>query len=296
MTTVLIDDESFDRAQRQRWVQSTQVTTGFFPAMGAVALRGRLFTEEDGRVDHHVFVINQAMAQRYWPGQNPLGHRIRPASPDATTTDEVVGVIADMAQTPERPAQPEMYSPFTLAPRQDFFLVIRMAPGVRAPIDAIREELRRLDPDLALAQIRTMAAHFDEQSRVFTAITSLVDAMTVAILALAALGLYGTLSFHFTQRRREIGVRVALGASARDIVALVFRQALTWVGTGAAFGVVLAWLLGRAMSHTMEGASPYNGISVVLSVALVLLTALVGAWLPARRATRVNPVEALRSE
>jgi len=296
MTTVLIDDEAFDRAQRQRWVQSTQVSTGFFPAMGAVALRGRLFTEEDGRVNHHVFVINQAMAQRYWPGQNPLGHRIRPASPGATTTDEVIGVIADMAQTPERPAQPEMYSPFALAPREDFFLVIRMAPGVRAPVDAIREELRRLDPDLALAQIRTMAAHFDEQSRVFTVITSLVDAMTVAILGLAALGLYGTLSFHFTQRRREIGVRVALGASARDIVALVLRQALMWVGTGAAFGVVMAWLVGRAIGHVLEGASPYNGISVLLSVALVLLTALVGAWLPARRATRVNPVEALRSE
>ena len=296
MTTVLIDNEAFDRAQRQRWVQSTQVTTGFFPAMGAVALRGRLFTEEDGRVNHHVFVINQAMAQRYWPGQNPLGHRIRPASPGVTTPDEVVGVIADIAQTPERPAQPEMYSPFALAPREDFFLVIRMAPGMRAPVDAIREELRRLDPDLALAQIRTMAAHFDEQSRVFTVITSLVDAMTVAILALAALGLYGTLSFHFTQRRREIGVRVALGASARDIVTLVLRQALIWVGTGATFGVVLAWLLGRAMGHVMEGASPYNGISVVLSVVLVLLTALVGAWLPARRATRVNPVEALRAE
>jgi predicted permease len=296
MTTVLIDDEAFDRAQRQRWVQSTQVSTGFFSAIGAVALRGRLFTEEDGRVDHHVFVINQAMAQRYWPGQNPLGHRIRPASPGATTTDEVIGVIADIAQTPERPAQPEMYSPFALAPREDFFLVIRMAPGVRAPIEAIRGELRRLDPDLALAQIRTMAAHFDEQSRVFTVITSLVDVMTVAILGLAALGLYGTLSFHFTQRRREIGVRVALGASARDIVTLVLRQALIWVGTGAAFGVVMAWLLGRAIGHVLEGASPYNGISVVLSVALVLLTALVGAWIPARRATRVNPVEALRAE
>ena len=296
LTTVLIDDEAFDRAQRQRWVQSTQVTTGFFSAIGAVALRGRLFSEEDGRVNHHVFVINQAMAQRYWPGQNPLGHRIRPASPGATTADEVIGVIADIAQTPERPAQPEMYSPFALAPREDFFLVIRMAPGVRAPVDAIREELRRLDPDLALAQIRTMAAHFDEQSRVFTVITSLVDAMTVAILGLAALGLYGTLSFHFTQRRREIGVRVALGASARDIVALVFRQALTWAGTGAAIGLVFAWLLGRAIGHALDGASPNNGVSLALSVGLVFLTALAGAWLPARRATRVNPVDALRAE
>jgi putative ABC transport system permease protein len=177
-----------------------------------------------------------------------------------------------------------------------FNLVIRMAPGTLAPIEAIRDELRRLDPDLAMTQFRTMTSHFDEQSRVFTTITSLVDIMTTAILGLAALSLYGTLSFHFTRRRREIGVRVALGASSRDIVALVFRQAFVWVAAGLTLGVVGAWLLGRAVSHMLEGANPSSITSLSLSILLVFLAAILGAWLPVRRATRVNPIEALRAE
>jgi putative ABC transport system permease protein len=295
-TTVLIDDEPFDRDQRQHWVQSTLVSARTFPALSVTLLRGRLLTKDDERTNNHVVVINQAMAQQYWPGQNPLGHRIRPEQANATTTDEVVGVISDLAQNAERLHQPEIYFPFGLAPREDFFLVIRMAPGTRAPIEAIRDELHRLDPDLAMTQFRTMTSLFDEQSRVFTTITSLVDIMTTAILGLAALGLYGTLSFHFTRRRREIGVRVALGASSQDIVVLVFRQALVWVTAGAALGVVGAWLLGRAVSHMLEGANPSSITSLSLSVLLVFLAAILGAWLPARRATRINPIEALRAE
>jgi putative ABC transport system permease protein len=295
-TTVLIDNEPFDVNQQQQWVQNTLVSARTFSALGVTVLRGRQLTQDDERTNNHVVVINQAMAQKYWPGQNPLGHRIRPAQASATTTDEVVGVINDLAQNADRLHQPEIYFPFGLAPREDFFLVIRMAEGTRAPIEAIREELRRLDPDLAMTPFRTMTAHFDEQSRVFTTITSLVDLMTIAILGLAALGLYGTLSFHFTRRQREIGVRVALGASSRDIVALVFRQAFMWVTAGATLGVVGAWLLGRAISNISEGANPSSITSLSLSVLLVFLTALLGAWLPARRATRVNPNKALHAE
>ena len=295
-TTVLIDNEPFDRDQQQHWVQNTLVSARTFQALGVTLLRGRLLNKDDEYTNNHVVVINQAMAQQYWPGQNPLGHRIRPTEANATTTDEVVGVISDLAQNAERLHQPEIYFPFGLAPQEDFFLVIRLAPGTRAPIDAIRDELRRLDPDLAMTQFRTMTSHFDEQSRVFTTITSLVDAMTAAILALAALGLYGTLSFHFTRRQREIGVRVALGASSRDVVALVFRQAFVWVAAGSTLGVVGAWLLSRAISHALEGANPSSIASLSLSVLLVFIAALLGAWLPARRATRVNPVEALRAE
>jgi predicted permease len=294
-TTVLVDDEVFDPAKPLQWVQSTQVTAGFFKAIGAPALRGRLLTEEDERTKSHAIVINQAMARKFWPGQDPIGHRIGPARPNGSANDVVVGVVPDLAQTPERPARPEVYFPF-VAGRADLFLVVRMMPGVQAPVDAIREKLHRLDPDLAVAQIRTMAAHFDRQTRVFSTITSLVDALTVAILGLAALGLYGTLSFHFSQRKREIGVRVALGASATDIVRLVLRQAVKWVAAGAAIGATAAWLWARAISRALEGSSPYQAASVALGVALVFLAALAGAWLPARRATRVNPVEALRAE
>jgi predicted permease len=294
-TTVLVDDEVFDAAQPLQWVQSTQVTAGFFDAIGAHARRGRLLTAEDERTKSRAVVINEAMARKFWPGHDPIGHRIGPARPNGVAADVVVGVVPDLAQSPERPARPEVYFPF-VAGRADLFLVVRMMPGVPAPLDAIRAELHRLDPDLAVAPVRTMAAHFDGQTRVFSTITSLVDALTAAILGLAALGLYGTLSFHFSQRRREIGVRVALGASAADIVRLVLRQAVKWVAAGAAIGATVAWLWARAVARALEGSSPYQTASVALGVALVFLAALAGAWLPARRATRVNPIEALRAE
>jgi ABC-type antimicrobial peptide transport system permease subunit len=131
---------------------------------------------------------------------------------------------------------------------------------------------------------------------VITVVASFVDALTIAVLGLAALGLYGTLSFTFARRRHDIGVRVALGAAPRDIVALVVRQAFVWVAVGATIGVGASWLLGRGLRAMLEGASPVDLLQLWASVAIVLSAAALASWLPARRAVRVDPVEALRAE
>ena len=137
---------------------------------------------------------------------------------------------------------------------------------------------------------------FQSQGRVLTVVTSVVDVLTVAIVGLAALGLYGTLSFHFARRRRDIGIRLALGASSRDILRLVFKQAAIWVIVGLGVGTAGAWLLSSVLRRVLEDASPFAFAEVALGAGVIFGVALLAAWLPARRAAKVDPVVALRAE
>ena len=295
-STVLIDDEAYNSAKPYPWIEQSFASPGFFPAIGARLIRGRLFAAADETQRAQVVVINQAMAHRYWPGQDPVGRRIRPAQAGPGWSREVVGVIEDVRQVAERPARPEMYFPFADAAIPESFLVVRMAAGLPAPIEAIRQELGRIDGDLALADVRSLGALFQTQGRVLAVVTAVVDVLTAAIVALAAVGLYGTLSFHFARRRRDIGVRLALGAAPRDIVRLVFKQALVWVLIGLAVGTTGAWMVSSVLRRMLEDASAFDVTGVAVGAGVIIGAALLAAWLPARRAMRVNPVEALRAE
>jgi predicted permease len=295
-STVLIDDEAFDRAKPYPWVEESFVSPGFFAAIDARLVQGRFLAREDEAHRSQVVVINRAMARRYWPGQDPIGRRIRPAQPGQTWSREVVGVIEDVRQVAERPARAEMYFPFADAAIPESFLVVRTVAGIPAPVEAIRQELGRIDSDLSLANVRTLGALFQSQGRVLTVVTSVVDVLTVAIVGLAALGLYGTLSFHFARRRRDIGIRLALGASSRDILRLVFKQAAMWVIVGLGVGTAGAWLLSSVLRRVLEDASPFAFAEVALGAGVIFGVALLAAWLPARRAAKVDPVVALRAE
>jgi putative ABC transport system permease protein len=295
-STVLIDDENYSSSKSYPWIAQAFVSPGFFPAIGARLIQGRGLALADEAHRNQVVVINRAMARRYWPGQDPLGRHIRPAQAGQGWSREVVGVIEDVRQNAERPAQPEMYFPFNDAAIPESFLLVRMAAGVPAPVEAIRRELARIDGDLALANVRTLGALIQSQGRVLAVLTTTLDGLTVAVIGLAALGLYGTLSFHFGRRRRDIGVRVALGAAPRDIARLVFKQAVVWVTVGLVVGSAGAWLFSNVLRRVLADASPFDLPGVALGAAVVFGVALLAAWLPARRAMNVDPVEALRAE
>jgi predicted permease len=295
-STVLIDNETYNSGKSYPWIAQAFVSPGFFPAIGARLIQGRGFTPADETHRNQVVVINRAMARRYWPGQDPVGRHIRPAQSDQGWSREVVGVIEDVPQNAERPAQPEMYFPFNDAAIPESFLLVRMAAGIPAPAETIRRELARIDGDLALANVRTLGAVFQSQGRVLAVLTSVLDVLTVAIMGLAALGLYGTLSFHFARRRRDIGVRLALGAAPRDIARLVFKQAVVWVAVGLVVGSAGAWMFSHVLRRVLQDASPFDIPGVALGAAVVFGVALLSAWLPAKRAMNVNPVEALRAE
>jgi putative ABC transport system permease protein len=207
-----------------------------------------------------------------------------------------VGVIDDIRQGAEQPARPEMYFPFAYAAPSESFLIVRMMAGLPAPVDEIRRELGRIDGDLAMANVRTLRALFESQGRVMAVVASIVDVLTVAIIGLAAFGLYGTLSFHFARRRRDIGIRLALGAAPKDIVQLVLKQAVVWVTAGLVFGTCGALLVSSVLRHVLQDANTFNVIGVALGAVVIFGVSLLAAWLPARRALRIDPVEALRSE
>ena len=294
--SALIDDEAYNPAKSYAWIDESFVSPGFFPGIGARLIQGRLLVPADETQRAQVVVINQEMARRYWPGQNPVGRHIRQCQPGQGWSREVVGVIGDVRQWAEQPAQPETYFPFAYAAPSESFLIVRMPAGLPAPVEAIRKELGRIDGDLAMGDVRTLGALFESQGRVLAVVTSVVDVLTVAIIALAAFGLYGTLSFHFARRRRDIGVRLALGAAPKDIVRLVLKQAAVWVTMGLAVGMGGAWLMSSVLRHVLQDASPFNVAGVALGAAIIFGVALLAAWLPARRALRIDPVEALRAE
>jgi predicted permease len=295
-SSVLIDDEAYNSAKSYPWIAQAFVSPGFFPAIGARLIQGRGFMPADEAHRGQVAVINRAMARRYWPGQDPIGRHIHPAQSGPGWSREVVGVIEDVRQNADRPALPEMYFPFADAAIPESFLLVRMAAEVPAPVEAIRRELARIDGDLALANVRTLGAVFQSQGRVLAVLTTVLDVLTVAIIGLAALGLYGTLSFHFARRRRDIGVRLALGAAPRDIARLVFKQAVWWVAIGLVVGAAGAWGFSNVLRRVLQDASPFDVPGVALGGAVVFGVALLAAWLPARRAMNVNPVKALRAE
>jgi predicted permease len=295
-STVLIDDESYDSAKSYPLIAQALVSPGFFSTVGARLIQGRGISPADEAQREQVVVINRVMARRYWPGQDPIGRHLRPAQTAPGWSREVVGVIEDVQQMADRPALPEMYFPFSDYASADAFLVVRMAPGVPAPVEAVRRELARIDGDLALANVRTLGALLHTQGRVLAVLTSVLDTLTIAIIGLAALGLYGTLSFHFARRRRDIGVRVALGASSRDIARLVFTQAVRWVAMGLVVGTAGAFVMSSAMHRVLEDASPFDISGVALGAGVIFVAALLAAWLPAKKAMNVNPVEALRAE
>jgi len=296
--TMLVDNQAHNPSLPRSFTQATYVSPDYFSAMGIGLLQGRLLLAEDAaeRWRHRFVVVNRALAERYWPGQNPLGHHIRQDVAEGGWSAEVVGVVENVRQTAERPTRPEMYFPYADAPHAEAHLVVRTVEGIPVPVEAIRQELRHLDPDLALAQPKTMAARFDESSRVFTVVTSIVNALTVAILLLAGVGLYGTLSFYFTQRRHDIGVRMAMGAARRHIMLMVFRQSLAWVAVGVVVGIAGAWLLSRGLQAFFQGSGAFSPAQMAVNVAVVVCTALLASWLPARRAAKVDPMVALRSE
>ena len=295
-TTVLIGEEPFDSAQRQHWVEVSYVSPSFFPAIGASIHQGRLLGDADARARHQAVVINRAMAERVLAWSEP--HR-----PADSAGGEGVDVVGHSGRCDR--GSPSGRRDASQA--RDVFPVWRLAgggglpcrphvPGVVPPVQAIREELRHLDPDLALAGARTMADRYGETSRVFTTITGVVDGLSIAVLGLAAMGLYGTLSFFLEQRQREIGVRLALGADGRDIALLVLRQAFVWIAVGGGIGLAFYSAMGMALRAGLQDASPVNVGQLFGSVAVVTATALVAVYWPARRAARIDPMAALRCE
>jgi putative ABC transport system permease protein len=296
-SSILANDEVFDPAAQRPSVVFSAITPGYFAAANIAFLKGQTIQTQDvGRYNMGV-VVNRAFAEKYWPKQDPLGKIIRPNDANAWFHGHVVGVVENVRQWGVKlEPQPQMFWPSDRAWGKTIFLIVRSPQPAAALTPGLREVVAKLDPDLPLSRIRTFKTIVRDATKGDRGIAGLTNFCMIAAIGLAAIGLYGTLSYHVLRRTREIGVRMAIGADRRDVVSLVFRQGFGWVLTGIIIGIggVLASAAAlRAMLYNINAVSP---LALASSASAVVVAAALACWLPAHRASRVEPMEALRCE
>jgi predicted permease len=275
------------------------VSPDYFRTVGVPLLAGRFTSNTDGQDAPRVILINQAMAELYWPGESAVGKRITFINQPKSDKDwfNVIGVVGDVKDFPHSAAAvPAFYWALTQQTQRQVILAVRSSADPLSLAEAVRNEVRALDPDLPLADIKpleTVAATALASQR-FT--LWLVGFFAGTALLLAALGIYSVLSYLVAQRTQEIGVRMALGAQFGDVLKLVIRQGMTLVLLGVIFGLVAAFGLTRLMKGLLYQVSATDPLTFVAIGLLLTLVALLACWLPARRATKVDPMIALRCE
>ena len=282
-------------------VHSTFVGPGYFETLRTSLARGRGFAPTDARGAAPVVIVNEAFVRRYWPGRDGLGERLivswRVGDHFEDLPLEVVGVARDGKYTSlgERPL-PFVFYPHRQLYREQMSVVVRATGDPAALVPVARREVAALDPSLPVYDVKTLAAHLGTALfpvRVAATLLGLTGALAVL---LAAIGLYGVLAYAVTLRTREIGVRVALGARRADVLSLVVGRGLRLAGLGLASGLVIAFGVTRFLSFLLYGISPLDPPTFASLSALLIGVAIAAAWVPARRAARLDPIVALREE
>lgn len=297
-TNALVNDEIYDPTQKRMQVERSSVTEDYFTTMGLRLIHGRGLKTEDREGDIRGVVVNQELVTKAWPNKNPLGEILRGNNPGKPWyTARVVGVVGNVKQWgAEAEVQPEMYT----APEghwgNSVHLVVRSALPLSQLMPLMRRELAAIDGELALKDVRTMSDVVSKATQVQRVVAGLVNFFMATALGLVAVGLYGTLSYHVQQRTREIGVRVAIGAMKHDIVSLVFAQGSRWVAVGLALGIAGSLALSSALKSLVYRMDGLTAPPLLLAALAVGIAAVVACWLPARRAARLDPLEALRAD
>jgi putative ABC transport system permease protein len=271
------------------------VTPGYFDAMGMSLRRGRGFTSGDNQHAPGVVIINETFARRFFPSQEAIGQRITTGEADKPL--EIVGVAGDIkAQSLDNVPFPALYVPYAQNPRAFMGVVLRTASEPTALTGAARDEVMKLDPALPVSNIKTVERMMHEITSPKRIMTAMMGVFAAIALLLAGVGLYAVMAYAVSQRTHEIGVRMALGARARDILALITRQGLKLTLAGLALGIAGAFALTRVMEPLLYGVTPTDPLTFTLISLSLAGAALLACWIPARRATRVDPMIALRCE
>jgi putative ABC transport system permease protein len=286
--------------QRRPALSAVIISAGYFHTLGAAVRSGREFTDSDDASGVPVVIVNQRFATTFWPGEDVLGKRLRLF--DGTTPDPwltVVGLVSNIVQN-DRTGQtfdPLIYVPYRQKQRPGGMLAIartRVPPGSLGT--AFRREIQALDSDLPVLSISTLAERLEGNYRnngFFGVLFSMFAAMA---LLLASIGLYAVVAHGVSQRTQEIGIRTAMGATARDILSLVFKQGMLPVGIGLSIGLAAGFAVTPLLKTQLVGVSPADPLTLVVASATLVVSATLGCLIPARRAMRVDPVVALRHE
>jgi predicted permease len=277
-----------------RWYN---IAPDYFATLGVPILAGREFTPADRGGNEPVAIINETLARRLWPGRSPVGERIVIEVTEREAIMTVVGMVADVRPfQPDLPVRPAVYWPFFQLSRWGAYIVVRSdgtLPGLPA---AVRNRLRLVSAELEPSRVSTLDDFAGRQlvSPRFNAL--LLGSFAVVALLLAAVGISGLIAYRVSHREREIGIRMALGATTGEVVGQFVREGLVLVGIGVAAGAVGAVGLTRVLGAMLAGTSPTDPLSYVAVITGMLAIGVCSAWVPARRASRVDPLEALRAE
>jgi predicted permease len=294
-TAIILPDREPPAKGMEPEVMFNSATSNYFETMGIPFIKGRLFGNEDQPNTPPVVIINQTMAQRFWPNQDPLGKQVKTAQDGTTLT--VVGVVGDVKHYGlEEEARPQMYGPYTQQPGYFATVVIRTTVEPLSLSEPVRQALWKVDADQPMWKIRTVEFLVSRSVADRKFLLALMGIFALLALVLTMIGLYGVISYLVNQRTQEIGIRMALGAQARDITHMVLKQGMILVLTGVALGLAAAWLSTRLMSRLLYQVSATDPLTFAVIAVLLIAVALLACYLPARRATKVDPLVALRYE
>jgi predicted permease len=272
------------------------ISPNFFDVMGIPVMLGRAISERDTAEAPKVVVINEAAVRKYFPNENPIGHRIG-TSPETSGDMEVVGVLHDARYDSLRtPIPPTEYVPYAQARLTNSVFEIRTAGTPAGAMGSIREVARQIDPNLPLTDVSTQIEQVEkrfQQERLFAQATALFGALA---LLLASIGLFGLMSYNVSRRTNEIGVRMALGAQPRDVLRLVLGESMILVGIGALVGVATALASARLIATQLFGVPATDLRALAAAIGIMAAVSAFAGYLPARRAARVDPMVALRYE
>jgi predicted permease len=293
----LYDAAASDPARRDNNIGRIRIAPGFFATMEMQLLRGRDLDDRDNVLTApKVAVINEAAVRKYFPNEDPLGKRFG-NNPDTTGQIEIVGVVRDAKYNALRDApQPTMYVPFANYPVGPMTVVVRTAGEPASAMSAIRESVRQVDPNLPLMDMSTQSDQIErrfQQERVFAQAYTLFG---VLALLVAAIGLFGLMSYSVTRRTTEIGIRMALGARQQTVMQMVLRESLVLVVVGVVIGLTGAVSAGPLVASLLYGLDPGDAPTLGVAVALMLVVSGIAGYLPARRAARLDPMIALRHD
>jgi putative ABC transport system permease protein len=307
-----IPGQPVSRAEDVPTARFVGTDTRFLSTLGLSLVNGRGFDDSDTTTSPPVIVVNEDFARRYFPGRNPVGLRIHPGPPPgipaspfgdfgrATRDITIVGVVRDflnrgLARTPG----PQLFALFRQFPGVNYGfkdVAVRTAVDPESILPALARELHALDPDMPLGEVRTMETHIGRQTADTRFTTVLLGLFAALGTVLAVIGAYGVVSYLVAQRTHELGVRIALGASSRDILFLVLRNGITIGVAGVLLGLIGALAARQSLSRLLYGVSASDPFTIAGAALLLLAAILAASAIPARRVLRIDPLRALRSE
>ena len=300
-----VEGQGYDRNRRLQLAEEMTVSPDYFRSLGIPLLRGRFFSRSDkveGDKDPMIVIINETMAKQYFGDKDPIGRRIQTGDPDPNSAWEtIVGVVGDVKYSglDSAPA-PTLYVPYNengwVMWSREMYLVVCSSGNAPKIVPAIRSQLASMDSTLPLAQIRTMDQLLDESLVQQRFRTWLVSGFAALALLLSAIGIYALISYSVSQRTREIGVRIALGAQRSNVLGMVLREGLQLLAFGLLLGLIGALSATRIMQSLLYSTSATDALSFVATSFTLIAVALLACYIPARRATKVDPMIALRYE